>query len=212
MESKVFEEKIEDSLFWGGAHSLEMLVNTKAKQFKTIFFSCPPISFLSIPQSPALLATWCQPGGIQSQKLYHEWCIRWKNAFTLASTPPTVVANSIMEKCEGYGDENVLWNRKGIGKCCLISSWGNASARPELQLMGRKKISLYIFHKGAMNLSRSPRGAERRRSLLAPESARLHCAAEICPPLFPRGLTRVRRACLSPMLIMNFWYELHMKF
>lgn len=48
--------------------------------------------------SPALFTTWCQPGGIQSQKLYHEWCIRWKNAFTLASPQRAVVANTVMEK------------------------------------------------------------------------------------------------------------------
>lgn len=50
----------------------------------------------------------------------------------------------------------------------------------------KKKNSLNIFHKGAMNLCGSPRGAQRRRSLLAPESARLHCAAaEFCPPHRP---------------------------
>lgn len=189
---KAGEKKISVSRkkYGGGAHSLH-LSTLKPSSSRPFSFNAPPISFLSIPQSPALLATRCQPGGIQSQKLYHEWCIRWKNAFTLASTPPTVVANTVMEKCEGYGDENVLWNREGVGECCLISSRGNASARPELQLMGRKKkISLNIFHKGVMNLCGSPRGAEgRRRSLPTPESVRWRRRRSFAPP-FSAGAHR----------------------
>lgn len=70
--------------------------------------------------STAPFTTWCQPGGIQSQKWYHEWCIRWKNAFTLASTQRAVVANTVMEKYEGYSAESALWNQESIYECCLI--------------------------------------------------------------------------------------------
>lgn len=114
----------------------------------------PPSSPKPKP-SPALFAsTWCQPGGIQSQKLYHEWCIRRKNAFTLATTQWAVVANTVMEKCEGYGDENVLWNREDICECCLLLSWGSTT---EDITTAYKEIPQY-FYKGRMNLSWSPGG------------------------------------------------------
>lgn len=90
----------------------------------------------------------------QSQKLYHEWCIRRKNAFTLATTQWAVVANTVMEKYEGYGDENVLWNLEDICECCLLLSWGSTT---EDITIAYKEIPQY-FYKGKMNLSWSPQG------------------------------------------------------
>ena len=128
-------------------------------------------------------STWCQPGEIQSQKLYHEWCIRWKNAFTPATTQWAVVANTVMEKCEGYRDENVLWNREDICECCLLLSWGSTT---EDISTAYKEIPQY-FYKGRRNLSWSPRGALQRVSLHACVPAHLRCMHKFCLLLLARG-------------------------
>lgn len=139
----------------------------KIKQL-TVFFFChtPPHIhtllhlFLILlknqkPSAPLAASTWCQPGGIQSQKWYHEWCIRRKNAFTMATTQWAVVANTVMEKYEGYGDENILRNRKGICECC----WGSTTE----DITAAYRENPQYFYKEGANLSWSLEGTEQKK-------------------------------------------------
>lgn len=134
-------------------NSVHIIVKWKIVQFSSFFLVLPSqrrmcLSIAEIKQrfllalifclkpSPASFTTWCQPGGIQSQKWYHEWCIRWKNAFTLASTQRAVVANTVMEKYEGYSNKSASWNQENISERCLIQSKGDELV-PEPQLWHR---------------------------------------------------------------------------